>query len=631
MLQTVVGEYRPRSIVIDSDALRLFASTRESILFTSTLIWAEHCSECVMPACYSTCSFYTPRRDLKCRRFDHGAQPVRADGESRTLGFQVSFRKWGKLESASRPAALSPERASALRRANSAVAGFLAATPLPHFVQDRASIAWNRAKTQLASEGRGPTSFDAFLVECLSQTSRDCVFTLSVKPAVSTGRYFQRHFTLQPGYNRIEIAAAEIQAAVDIDARVLVQIEPVDAPPDNAFLFSCLEFVAFTNAHKQQATSKTSGSPAAAQGLAVAPQETAKPASKVKCVVWDLDNTLWKGTLIEDGIDRLTLNPDAVSAIKELDQRGILHSIASKNNPEDALAALDHFSLREYFLAPQIGWGPKSESISEIARRLNIHKNTFLFIDDQPFERAETSTAHPDVRVVPETKIGELLVLPELDTPVTAEGRNRRVMYQVEQQREAVFQATNATFLDFLRSCSIELTISDITSANINRVFELSQRTNQLNYAGRASSRKEVEDLLSASAQETAGLVLSCSDKFGDYGVVGFAIVDTERLHVENFFMSCRVQHKKVDHAFFAWLLERAIARGRDRVSTIFHFSGRNESARQVLDEMEFSPSADSDVYISPRLEDLPERNVVRVIDRTHSLLKGASARALAG
>ena len=111
--------------------------------------------------------------------------------------------------------------------------------------------------------------------------------------------------------------------------------------------------------------------------------------------------------------------------------------------------------------------------------------------------------------------------------------------------------------------------------------------------------------------------MLSCADKFGDYGVIGFAIVDVERFHVENFFMSCRVQHKKVDHAFFAWLIDRAMARGQDVVSTVFHFSGRNQSARQVLEEMKFAPTGEDEAFVSPRLEELPERDIVTVIDRT--------------
>ena len=365
----------------------------------------------------------------------------------------------------------------------------------------------------------------------------------------------------------------------------------------------------------------TTCKPAADRAAPTAPHaptaQEAKPASKVKCVVWDLDNTLWRGILIEDGIDNLVLNMAAVAAIKELDQRGILHSLATKNNPQEAFTALDRFGLREYFLAPQIGWGPKSTSITEIARRLNIHENTFLFIDDQPFERAEVLSAHPDVRVVPETEIGNLIDLPEVNAPVTEEGRNRRAMYKVEEMREAAFDQANASFLDFLRSCSIELTISEVTSANVSRVFELSQRTNQLNYAGRASSRKDVEDLLAGSAGGKEGLVLSCSDKFGDYGVIGFAIVDAECFHVENFFMSCRVQHKKVDHAFFGWLISRAMKHGRNTISTVFHFSGRNQSAQQVLEEMAFRPSSEGGVYVSPRLQDLPARDIVKVINKT--------------
>ena len=191
---------------------------------------------------------------------------------------------------------------------------------------------------------------------------------------------------MKPGYNRIEFPAADIRAVVDLDQRVLVQIEPVETLSDNAFIFSVLEFVAFTHLHK--ASTAVPAPPERSAETAVP-----KPAAKVKCVVWDLDNTLWRGTLIEDGFENLTLNADAVAAIKELDQRGILHSVASKNNPDEALDALNRFGLSEYFLAPQIGWGPKSAGVTEIARRLNINKNTFVFIDDQAFERAEVSSA----------------------------------------------------------------------------------------------------------------------------------------------------------------------------------------------------------------------------------------------
>jgi FkbH-like protein len=243
-----------------------------------------------------------------------------------------------------------------------------------------------------------------------------------------------------------------------------------------------------------------------------------------------------------------------------------------------------------------------------------------LFIDDQQFERSEVAFAHPDVRVVDVARVGELLTLPELDAAITEEARHRRRMYKVQEMRESAFREADSSFVDFLKSCQLVLTITDVTSSNVDRVFELSQRTNQLNYAGRASTRKDIEDLISPTNLGMKGFVLSCLDKFGDYGIIGFAITDINRFHVSNFFMSCRVQHKKVDHAFFAWLLRHANAIGRDHVSTTFHFSGRNQSARQVLEEMNFSPSPEEeDVFVSPRLEALPEGDLVKVIDRTQS------------
>jgi predicted enzyme involved in methoxymalonyl-ACP biosynthesis len=106
------------------------------------------------------------------------------------------------------------------------------------------------------------------------------------------------------------------------------------------------------------------------------------------------------------------------------------------------------------------------------------------------------------------------------------------------------------------------------------------------------------------------------------------AVVDVGRFHVENLFMSCRVQHKKVDHAFFGWLIRRAQRRGKEVVSTVFRFSGRNDAARQALAEMNFSPANAVDVYVSPRLDGLPERDIVKVIDETERSAELTAAEA---
>ena len=119
-------------------------------------------------------------------------------------------------------------------------------------------------------------------------------------------------------------------------------------------------------------------------------RELAEKPSKggtVKCVIWDLDNTLWNGILVEDGIDKIALKPGIVDVIRSFDERGILQSVSSKNNHDDAMQALKHFQIDEYFLYPQISWHPKSEGVGAIARQLNIGMDSILFVDDSHFEQ----------------------------------------------------------------------------------------------------------------------------------------------------------------------------------------------------------------------------------------------------
>ena len=109
----------------------------------------------------------------------------------------------------------------------------------------------------------------------------------------------------------------------------------------------------------------------------------------VKCLVWDLDHTLWDGILLEDS--QVVLRPEVPAIIRTLDERGILHSIASRNDPAMAMDKLQQFGLADYFLWPQINWNPKSESIKTISERLSLGLDSFAFVDDQPFEREEVA------------------------------------------------------------------------------------------------------------------------------------------------------------------------------------------------------------------------------------------------
>src|SRR6516225_7923056 len=151
------------------------------------------------------------------------------------------------------------------------------------------------------------------------------------------------------------------------------------------------------------------------------------PGRLVKCVVWDLDGTLWDGNLLEGSAG--SLMPGMIDAIRTLDERGILNSIASKNEWEPALDRLRAFGIDEYFLYPRVGWGPKSKAICEIARDLRMATAAVAFIDDQEFERHEVQHAFPDMLCLDPLQIDDALSRAEFNPiKVTEESRRRRLM-----------------------------------------------------------------------------------------------------------------------------------------------------------------------------------------------------------
>ncbi|MGH7017494.1 MAG: HAD-IIIC family phosphatase, partial [Caulobacteraceae bacterium] len=330
---------------------------------------------------------------------------------------------------------------------------------------------------------------------------------------------------------------------------------------------------------------------------------------------WDLDQTLWDGVLGEDGVEVVKIRPQAVQAIKALDRRGVLQSIASKNDPAEALAALRRFELDSFFLHPQISWRPKSEAVAAIAAALDIGLDTVAFIDDQAFERAEVSSRLAGVRTLPETAVGELMEHPWFDHPRTAESGRRRSLYAAEAARTAARDAAIGEYIDFLKASRISLEIRPLGEADIERAFELSQRTNQLNFTGEKFSRSEVHALLADPGVEL--LVLNCADRFGDYGMIGLAAIDLEGAELTQFFMSCRVQRRRVECAFFAFLAKRLRTLKRVRMAVRFRATERNGAAAMMLRELGFrqgeADSAGWSRWERPLRAPVKDADVVRI------------------
>lgn len=294
----------------------------------------------------------------------------------------------------------------------------------------------------------------------------------------------------------------------------------------------------------------------------------------VKCLVWDLDHTLWRGILLEDGEVELT---DAVrDVVVELDARGILQSVASRNDHDQAWERLEKLGIAEYFVVPQIGWGRKSDSVRAIADTLNFATRTIAFIDDTPTERAEVAYHLPDVRIYDATQARALLELPEFSPAVvTVDARRRREMYQAGFQREAARTQHAGADEDFLRSLDLVMRIERATGDALSRVEELTLRTSQMNATGVHYSDAALRALLADERHEV--LVTTLTDRFGPHGAVGVILLEKHPSvwRIKLLATSCRVVAFGAGSVLLRWLADQA-ARAGVHLAADFRRTDRN-------------------------------------------------------
>jgi FkbH-like protein len=577
--------------VPDFSRQRLEQRLAARILRRSLTIWQEHCSECAMPSCYSSCAFYRPRLDYKCRRLDDGIRVAPASGHV-SVPVIIRFGRWARLLGYG-PAGLHDVN-HVRRRESRALALSRAAEWMPASRGLAAPV--RRRLTNISSRPRAWGTSDVtrlFVVIETVNPAPDPValvfsFGLLADGQLSGSESFKTTLTLASGYAVQTIPVTDFIRPGMFGRRFFMQLAPAGADEHPELVFGLLDVV------------ELSATPAAAStaNAASSADAAAPSAPKLKCVVWDLDNTIWSGILVEDGLDGLQLRPEAAALIRALDGKGILQSVASKNDPGDALAALRSFSLAEYFLFPEIAWKPKSEGIRRISERLNIGIDTFAFVDDQVFERAEVAGALPEVLTVDSAQLADFARHDRLDIPITAEASQRRSLYGAEGMREQARTGFGGSYEEFLRSCGVVATIEPFGAAALERVFELVQRTNQLNISTRRYSRDELASLCALGSDRKA-FVIHAADRFGAYGLIGFAVFEVERSLILDLMFSCRVQGKLVDDAFVSWLAEANLGRGPRVLRARFRENKKNAPARQLLERLGFSAgTSDGDFQI---------------------------------
>ncbi|HEX3527253.1 MAG TPA: HAD-IIIC family phosphatase [Thermoanaerobaculia bacterium] len=337
----------------------------------------------------------------------------------------------------------------------------------------------------------------------------------------------------------------------------------------------------------------------------------------VKCVVWDLDNTVWDGILLEDST--VTLRPHVVEILKTLDARGILHSIASRNDHGTAMAKLQEFGIDEYFLYPQINWNSKGASVGQIAQDINIGLDTIAFIDDQPFEREEVAFTHDKVLCIDSAELDDLLDRPEFNPRfITEDSRLRRHMYMADIRRnreEAEFVGPTDEFLSTL---NMIFTIAAAKEEDLKRAEELTVRTHQLNTTGYTYSYEELDAF--RTSPDHILLISSLEDRHGTYGKIGLTLIEkgAGAWTVKLLLMSCRVMSKGVGMIMIHHILRMAKEAGvklraeflstdRNRQMLItYRFAGFKEVSRNgdvALMENDYSAIQPPPPYVDLRVE----------------------------
>jgi FkbH-like protein len=318
--------------------------------------------------------------------------------------------------------------------------------------------------------------------------------------------------------------------------------------------------------------------------------------SEKKCVVLDLDNTLWGGIAGEDGLDGIRLGHtypgncyrEFQSALLRLYDRGILLALNSKNNEADAFRIIDEHPdmvlRRQHFAAARINWQDKAQNLRELARELNIGLDSMIFVDDNPAECELVRRECPECDVV--QLPAKPYLLPAIPASLagtekirlTEEDRRKGAMYQAQAERRRD-ETQYSNLDDFLRSLDVGVAIEAATAFSVPRIAQLTQKTNQMNMTTRRYSEAEIRAF--TTDPSAAVFAVSSNDRFGDNGIIGVLILrfSAGACTIDTFLLSCRVIGRGIEQAMMAFIAEFCSARGIYSLVAEFFTTAKNQPA----------------------------------------------------
>ncbi|GAB2477946.1 hypothetical protein GCM10011375_19310 [Hymenobacter qilianensis] len=269
----------------------------------------------------------------------------------------------------------------------------------------------------------------------------------------------------------------------------------------------------------------------------------------IKLIIWDLDDTFWRGTLSEGAVEAIA---DHLELVRATALRGIVHTIVSKNDFAAAEAKLVELGIRDLFVFPRISWQPKGPIIKDLLAQMQLRAPNALFLDDNPINRAEAQFYNPELQVADPTDLPQIapqLLLSGKPDP----GLTRLEQYKLlerQQQARSAYQDN----LAFLRDSQVRIEFREgaAVQADLGRIEELINRSNQLNFTKKRVAKEALEASFTDAALRWG--TVRVRDRFGDYGLVGVYCLNKPENRLEQLVFSCRILHLGVEQFTYAWL-----------------------------------------------------------------------------
>lgn len=325
-----------------------------------------------------------------------------------------------------------------------------------------------------------------------------------------------------------------------------------------------------------------------------------------KCLVLDLDNTLWGGVVGDDGVEGLQIGHETPLAeaytefqsyVKSLKDRGVLLAVCSKNDASVAKSGFDHpdsVLKVDDFVAFYANWMPKNQNILSIAREINIGVDSLVFIDDNPAERQLVRETLPEVAVLevdPKNVFSYIRAIEESGffepISISQDDRKRSQLYMENKQRD-ILRKELSSYEDFLRSLEMKAEIAPFCPMYYERISQLTNRSNQFNLTTKRFSVAEIQEM--AEDDRYITIYGRLRDKFGDNGLVSVVVGEkrNEELHIILWLMSCRVLKRGMEDAMLDALAVEAERRGIKKVIGYYYHTKKNGMVENMYERFGF-------------------------------------------